>query len=494
MNINFHGKISKMGINDWDLIESPSISAAEKYSRKIRFSVRGKKGSQNYRKTEKTGLGDSTISKRTRDFIGKSRNDKKIFEERHRVELELKKRLTKGKKKNDGSLRACRWASPKKIPHKYKIGMDLWRVAPQKQVRNEQRKLTQKERIIQNIFYKNEKYYYSDKVNFSAILKKIYYENYRIEDIKDYILPCFKKLGDERTFFETLIREARSFAEAVRNVLSKKVYKLLKNPGENQKDSSNLNQQTHKFKEFCKHSKKYIETIDLLFAYYKHLETINFEIDKLTKIYLENYIDREKQLSLNTLRFHQKMFINCVYNDSIIHDVIFFLIKFVENNNFSGQYYTRSEKKIYEMYENLELSLNEQNESFSSELAPQDSLYSSKEFSKDEVLVLSDEIKKREEFQLHAAAEKHQLEQKERAEKKKLKQRRKRQRKKNNKLKKILDQKQNELLQKDLDLILRMQERFNQIDKIFESSSKSLPEIVISFNDQEKSFFKIQLS
>ena len=60
-----------------------------------------------------------------------------------------------------------------------------------------------------------------------------------------------------------------------------------------------------KFVQFSKFVQKYIKTINKLYQHYKYLELINFEIEKLTKIYLDNYIDKDKQRYINNLRFHR---------------------------------------------------------------------------------------------------------------------------------------------------------------------------------------------
>lgn len=77
-----------------------------------------------------------------------------------------------------------------------------------------------------NFFRKNEKYFYSDKVNFVHVLRKIYYEKYKYEDLIDYILHCMKSINTVREFFEILIKEANSFAQTLKKYVIKKINEL----------------------------------------------------------------------------------------------------------------------------------------------------------------------------------------------------------------------------------------------------------------------------
>lgn len=45
-----------------------------------------------------------------------------------------------------------------------------------------------------NIFTRNNKFFYYEKISLNFILWKIFIEGYQIEDVKGYLIPAFKWL------------------------------------------------------------------------------------------------------------------------------------------------------------------------------------------------------------------------------------------------------------------------------------------------------------
>ena len=43
-----------------------------------------------------------------------------------------------------------------------------------------------------NIFTRNNKFFYYEKISLNFILRKIFIEGYQIEDVKGYLIPAFK--------------------------------------------------------------------------------------------------------------------------------------------------------------------------------------------------------------------------------------------------------------------------------------------------------------
>lgn len=246
--------------------------------------------------------------------------------------------------------------SPLKVPAGFKTGATLLKNAKVSKRAASDRSVSEKQKIVQNIYYKNDKYYYSNKIQFSTVLQKIYYENYKINDIKEYILPCFKRLSTVRAYFDILFREAKSFSETVKRNITSKIEKLITrdDPDPNDPDSS----PDFRFMAFSKACKKYEKTIDLLHDNYRHLEAINVEIEKLTRIYLENYVEKNKPLSFDTLLFHRSMFINNVYKDDLIHSFIEFLFDYFKEKTFYWNNFPKAVEKISEIFENLEFNFN----------------------------------------------------------------------------------------------------------------------------------------
>lgn len=189
-----------------------------------------------------------------------------------------------------------------------------------------------KKNIIQNIYFKNEKYYYSNNVNFESIIYNIYYEGCKLEELKEYILPAFKKITLPQFFFEKLFIESKKFGDYIKNILKNKINKV----------NGIIN------------NKKIIKIINLLYEFYKSLESINFEIEKLTKIYLENFLENSQLFSFDTFLFHRKMFINRVYNDNVIHAFIIKYYNYFKNSYFNQSNYEKTLSKLIEIYETLE--------------------------------------------------------------------------------------------------------------------------------------------
>ena len=88
--------------------------------------------------------------------------------------------------------------------------------------------------LSQNIFMKNDNYCnilttlpfqkkiidpkildYSDEVKQTKIFQKFYYENFKLEDLKEYILPAFRKVKGAQNYFEILFAEAKNFGYVI---------------------------------------------------------------------------------------------------------------------------------------------------------------------------------------------------------------------------------------------------------------------------------------
>ena len=120
------------------------------------------------------------------------------------------------------------------------------------------------------------------------------------------------------------------------------------NNNEIQNNSSN-------FRRFGPNCKKYTKAIEYLHDHYKFVENVNFEIEKLTRLYLENFQEKRKnKISFDSFLFHKRMFINCVYNEPIIHSFVVSVVSFFKQNNFYAQKFQASYIQIMEIFEILE--------------------------------------------------------------------------------------------------------------------------------------------
>lgn len=52
---------------------------------------------------------------------------------------------------------------------------------------------------------------YSDEAKLSKIFQKFYYENFKLDDLQDYIIPAFRKIEGAREYFKILSEEATNF-------------------------------------------------------------------------------------------------------------------------------------------------------------------------------------------------------------------------------------------------------------------------------------------
>jgi hypothetical protein len=267
------------------------------------------------------------------------------------------------------------YSSPEKIPEKYQAARKLLKFAkraPKAQVQSSTSQSPEKNNIIQNLYFKNQSYFYSNKIELRTLIRSIYYQGQQIEQLKDFLLPTFKKIQSNQCYFETIFEEAKNFSETVKTYAARKISKLLlleesfTFPGgfeellhsplfaEDIRTLISKQRSSYRFKSFSSASRQYIKIIDLLYQHYKHLEQVNIEIEKLTHIYLNNYLSEGSSIDYDTFNFHSRMFVACVYNDRIIHEFILFIYNTFKSNTFYMNKYSKICEKIFEIFENFD--------------------------------------------------------------------------------------------------------------------------------------------
>ena len=281
------------------------------------------------------------------EIVNHIENDKKISET-------FQLPYFKKEKRNEGKLKRKKHDSPIKKTRSYKLLHSFFKNAQPTKHCPVDDEVDEKKKILHNIYYKNEKYYYSSKISFQTILRKIYYENYKIKNVKEYIIPCFKRLKNVKNYFDILFREAKSFSETIKKRISKKLTKILVREEDYSSEAADIPIHRSIILPFSKAIRQYRGLIDLLFNSYQHLENVNYEIEKLTKIYLENYIEKKESIDFDTLFYHKSMFINNVYKDEKIHVVIEELYEFFCRNSFYSKNFRDLVEKVSEIYDNLE--------------------------------------------------------------------------------------------------------------------------------------------
>ena len=267
------------------------------------------------------------------------------------------------------------YLSPEKIPEKYQAARKLLKFAkkaPKAPLQQSTSQSPEKNKIIQNLYFKNQSYFYSNKIDLRTLIRSIYYQGQQIEQLKDFLLPTFKKIQSNQCYFETIFEEAKNFSETVKTYAARKISKLLlleesftfaggiedllHSPlfADDLRTLISKSRPAYRFKSFSSASRQYIKIIDLLYQHYKHLEQVNIEIEKLTHIYLNNYLSEGSSIDYDTFNFHSRMFVACVYNDRIIHEFILFIYNTFKSNTFYMNKYSKICEKIFEIFENFD--------------------------------------------------------------------------------------------------------------------------------------------
>lgn len=83
-----------------------------------------------------------------------------------------------------------------------------------------------KTKLSSKIFNKNNHCYYSTEMRLSIILQKLYYENFKFDDIKDYAFKSFSKIKDDAEYIKILKAESKSFVEDMKESISRVILKL----------------------------------------------------------------------------------------------------------------------------------------------------------------------------------------------------------------------------------------------------------------------------
>lgn len=277
--------------------------------------------------------------------------------------------------KATGGYKKPSYLSPEKIPEKYQAARKLLKFAkkaPKVPLQPSTSQSPEKNKIIQNLYFKNHSYFYSNKIDLRTLIRSIYYQGQQIEQLKDFLLPTFKKIQSNQCYFETIFEEAKNFSETVKTYAARKISKLLlleesftfaggiedllHSPlfADDLRTLISKSRPSYRFKSFSSASRQYIKIIDLLYQHYKHLEQVNIEIEKLTHIYLNNYLSEGSSIDYDTFNFHSRMFVACVYNDRIIHEFILFIYNTFKSNTFYMNKYSKICEKIFEIFENFD--------------------------------------------------------------------------------------------------------------------------------------------
>lgn len=462
----------KITLEEKEFIKSSISSSLHKKIIIKNKNPNGKK--KNSLKIEKINYPNFNVLKSTHTTISifKSKNHI-ILPNRKRKKTE-KKIIKKNKEKKSNKReekKYKKYLSPKKDLKNYNLEKNLKFNFEkyENDLKRENIILSEREEIKQNIFIKKNNYYYTSKINLSIILQKIFFENYIIEDLSDYLSICFKKLKNYQfSFFEVIFKETEIFANQILDYLVLKISRVFFFPEELVVDKNGKKKKKIDliFKPFSKNNRNYIKTINIFFSIYKKLNQIYREINKLINFYLKR--NCYKKFCQKRVQFYHKIFVSIIYNNKIVHKFIFSIYNFFKKNFFYQNQYKEASQKVFEIYENLEKIMDETKHTDIKK--KEDILDTELKIKNQEILIEQEKIELKEK-------------------KRRVKMKKRKERRIKNKRKKI-EQKQNvENILKDFQLINELQEIINKVDKVY-IFSKNLKKIVINFTKEERKLFQ----
>ena len=244
----------------------------------------------------------------------------------------IKQRLLEDEELWDStSKKPQRYASPTKLPRKDRAyWFLLQRLKPDFKQSVEPNKPI--------YFMVKDTYAFSNKLKFSTLLRKIYFENYKTKDIRNFLYYSLCKPFTTKMFFETIEREANTFGESVRKEIIKLIDKVrididVKLFGEHDESS------TDSFLSYSEAKGMYKKVFKLIFEYYELLETVHEEIKNLIIFYLKAFSLKQYTLTTSDFYFHKAILVKTVHHDKNI--------KYFLNLHYSWIYHNSFYKKAY---------------------------------------------------------------------------------------------------------------------------------------------------
>lgn len=184
-------------------------------------------------------------------------------------------------------------SSPKKCLPKYEIGQSL--IALRAKYRNNfPSSLNQS-----NFFKRNNKHYYTDTITLQLLLEKIYYEGYQLEDLQEFFQPIFNKMQTYKEFFKDYLVVVEGFGKSLGIQLVTDINKLLKSIYGRLQGN-----QDFEFKRsIC--SIQYKKFVNRLYDYYKYLNTVNCEAEKILRIYIKDQSKHQIKSEIEKFQFQR---------------------------------------------------------------------------------------------------------------------------------------------------------------------------------------------
>ena len=307
----------------------------------LRDSIKRKTEKLNFKrrisctKSKETYYSDGTVSKeRTKENKGK----------KHRKvagnPLNIMKQLAREKGWMMGTpKKPQRRSSPLKLPQRDKQNWALLsRLKPDLKKSSEPGRET--------MYVVHGKCFYSDKLKFSTLLRKIYYEGYRTKDIESLLYSCLQKPFSTKIFFEIIEQEARTFAESVRveilRLINKVSLKIDVNLFAEEEEDSVIDY----FVPLSEATRSYKKIFGLVFDYYELLNSVHEEIKNIIVFYLKNFSSKQYDLTADDFYFHKSVLIRTVHEDKNINYFLHFHYSWLYHSPFYTKAFNRILNKL----------------------------------------------------------------------------------------------------------------------------------------------------
>lgn len=106
------------------------------------------------------------------------------------------------------------------------------------------------------------------------------------------------------------------------------------------------------FKCFRSNSRGYCEVIHTIFDYYRLVEGISREIEKMNALYIENFLESSKDFE--GFDCYKRMFVKYVYKEKYINGFIQEVLTYFRESPFYASKFTSACDMISEIYQSLE--------------------------------------------------------------------------------------------------------------------------------------------
>lgn len=239
------------------------------------------------------------------------------------------------------------YKSHKKIPSKMKTPRDFFKASLLEPIKLDQSHLPGKTKIIHNLFCKQDRYFYCNNIDIRSLVRSIYYNGYTVDNLEEFKFTAFKRIANQQEFFGIIYEEGKTFTLTAHKIITSKIQKLVEKTNESAVSGKNL----IRFVPFLSHTKKYEQIVNELYNHFKHLEQVNVEIEKLTRQFIQSFMDKSNY-ECDGFNFHSRLFVIYVYSNQLIFHFFDQLFRMFKRSSFCENKYSCLFEKVFEIYEN----------------------------------------------------------------------------------------------------------------------------------------------